>query len=288
MHKNTAHLARIKSVTQKYKLHPKKRLGQHFLTDPNILVKIVEACELDSDQYAVEIGAGWGAMTGFLAQIARGVLAVELDTDLAPGLRETFAGHENIKLVFADVLVLDIEQELRQRFAVEGKIRYKVCANLPYYITTPILFHLLEKATAMESAVLMVQKEVAERLVALPGGKDYGVLTIMVAWDAEVEMLGKVSRNCFYPRPGVESAVIRVTPWQERPWVVDSEVTFKQLVRTAFQKRRKTMRNIAAGFFRVDKVEAERKLLALGIEPERRPETLSIDEFGKIADGFSE
>lgn len=288
MHKNTAHLARIKFVTQKYRLHPKKRWGQHFLTDPNTLAKIVQACELDSEQYVVEIGAGWGAMTGFLAQAARGVLAVELDTDLAPGLREILADHENIRLVFADVLDLDLEQELRRCFAVEGELRYKVCANLPYYITTPILFHLLENAAAMESAVLMVQKEVAERLVALPGGKDYGVLTIMVAWDAEVEMLSKVSRNCFYPRPEVDSAVIRVTPWQERPWAVESEVTFKQLVRIAFQKRRKTMRNITAGFFQVDKKEAERKLLALGIDPARRPETLSIDEFGRIADGFPE
>lgn len=286
MQNDGTHLARVRSIMNKYAIHPKKRLGQHFLMDHNILSKIAGACELGPEDYVVEIGTGLGVLTGYLAEKARGVLSIEIDAGLAPVLEETLGDIGNIKLLFADILKVDVEQELQKAFAPAEGFTYKVCANLPYYITTPIIFHLLEKTTCMQCAVLMMQKEVADRLVASPGGKDYGLVTVMVTYHARVEMVSKVSRHCFYPRPEVESAVLRVIPWQVRPWVVKDETIFKGLVRAAFQKRRKTIQNIVAALFDVDKEEVARRLDNLGIEPRRRPETLGIEEFREIADAF--
>jgi len=288
MDEGSVHLGRVRAVSAKYNLRLKKRLGQHFLLDHNVLSSIAKACELDRNDYVVEIGAGIGALTGYLAQEAKGVLAIEVDTELCEPLKEVLAGRDNVKTLFGDILKLNIEREIKQAFSLAPGASYKVCGNLPYYITTPIIFHLLATAPSMRWAVLMVQREVAERMLAPPGTKDYGMLTVMVRYQAEVEMVRRVPPNCFRPRPEVDSAVIRVTPRRERPWAIRNEDAFKGLVKEAFQRRRKTIHNIVAEFFGVDKAGAAQKLGVLGVEPNRRPETLDIREFGKIADAFSE
>lgn len=288
MNKSDTHQSQVRSVLSKYKIHPKNRLGQHFLMEHNVLAAIAEACRLTPNDYVVEIGAGWGALTWYLAKKARGVLAIEVDRDLAPVLQEMLAGQDNVRFLFADVMQIDLEEELQKSFGLADEFSFQVCANLPYYITSPIIFRLLESTSRMSSAVLMMQKEVANRLLASPGGKDYGLATVMVGYHARVEMVRTVSPNCFYPRPEVESAVVRLIPWRPRPWSIRDEAAFKSLVRAAFQKRRKTMRRIMTDFFGIKKEQAAIKLQALGIEPDRRPETLTIEEFGRIADGFPE
>jgi len=284
---DSLHLARVRTVLAKYGVHPKKRLGQHFLLDHNVLTSIVKACELTPEDYVVEIGAGAGALTGYLAREARGVLAVEVDRSLTMPLREVLEDKDNVKVLFDDVLRVDIESEVKRAFRLGSEFSYKVCGNLPYYITTPIIFHLLATAPSMRWAVLMIQREVAERMLASPGTKDYGMLTVMVKYRAEVQMLRKVSPNCFFPRPEVESALVRITPRRERKWEIKNEDVFEKLVKHSFQKRRKTLHNIVSEFFGVDKAQAAEGLLKLSVDPKRRPETLGIEEFGRIADAFS-
>lgn len=277
-------MARARQAAHELGLRPKKRLGQHFLVDHHQLERIARACELQPDDYVVEIGPGWGFLTAYLAERARGVLAVEVDQALAPVLEAALAGYPNVRLLFADVLRVDLEDEVRRAFSLQGEVRFAVCANLPYYITTPIIFALLERARGLQSAVVMVQREVAERLVARPGSADYGLLTVMVAYRARVEMVGRVPAACFWPRPEVESAVVRLVPHRQPPVRVEDEQRFRRLVRTAFQKRRKTMLNIVAAAFEVDKARGAACLQRAGIDAQRRPETLSLEEFARVAD----
>ncbi len=284
---DSIHLARVRRVLAKYGIHPKKRLGQHFLLDHNILTAIVRACELTPDEYVVEIGAGVGALTGYLAREARGVLAIEVDRSLSQPLGEILEDKSNVKVLFEDALRVDIESEVRRAFQLGPEAGYKVCGNLPYYITTPIIFHLLATAPSMRWAVLMVQREVAERMLASPGTKDYGMLTVMIKYRAEVQMLRRVSANCFFPRPEVESALVRITPRRSKRWEIKNEEVFEKLVKQSFQKRRKTVHNIVSEFFGIDKAQAAEKLAGLSVDPKRRPETLEIEEFGRIADAFS-
>jgi 16S rRNA (adenine1518-N6/adenine1519-N6)-dimethyltransferase len=281
-------LSGVRNIMQRFELHPKKKWGQNFLIDQNILLKIVQACELNKESLVVEIGPGMGALTQCLASSGARVLAIDIDTQLQPVLEENLAQWDNVKVIFGDILQLNIEQELPAVFHLENIAPYQVCANIPYNITTPIIFSLLETCPHLQAAVLMVQKEVASRLLAGPGSKDYGLLTLNVQYHATVEMITRVSRNCFYPRPEVDSSVVKITPYSNhaKRVTVKDEQALKQFMKTAFQQRRKTILNSCAGFFKVEKSEAARLLKALGITPQTRPEQLSLEDFARITDMF--
>lgn len=277
----------VRALLQKYRLHPQKRLGQNFLVDRNIMIKIADSCEIDDQQYLLEIGPGLGGLTQELARRSRGVLAVELDTHLEPVLTDLVRESGNVKVLFGDILKMDIESEADKAFRDSGFESYKVCANIPYNITTPIIFKLLEHCPRMTSATLMMQKEVGERLMARPGGKDYGRLTVMANYYARSEMIMHVSRKCFYPRPEVDSVVIKLTP-QKRPAAgAGNEEVFIDFVRVAFQKRRKTIVNIASGYFGSNKMDTKARIEAIGLGVNMRPEVLSLQDIMTLVDTFT-
>ncbi|MGI5921695.1 MAG: 16S rRNA (adenine(1518)-N(6)/adenine(1519)-N(6))-dimethyltransferase RsmA [Syntrophomonadaceae bacterium] len=285
---SAATLSGVKYLMARYQLYPKKRLGQNFLIDRNILTKIADSCELNPQQdLVVEIGPGMGALTAELAIRSRGVLAIDVDSSLETLLNESLSEHKNTRFLFADILKIDLEQELKNSFHMQEIEAYKVCANIPYNITTPIIFKLLETCSHLQSAVLMMQKEVAARLLALPGSKDYGLLTIMAAYYSRVEHIMNVSRNCFYPRPEVDSTVVRIIPCEQRRVTVKNETIFKNLIRASFQRRRKTILNIFSDFFGVEKNDMAKQLQHLGISHQKRPENLTIEEFACIANIFT-
>jgi 16S rRNA (adenine1518-N6/adenine1519-N6)-dimethyltransferase len=200
-------------------------------------------------------------------------------------LQEVLAGYNNVRLLFANILEVNLEEELIKAFALPTVQPYQVCANIPYNITTPIIFYLLEKCSHLQSATLMMQKEVAQRIMASPGGKDYGLLTLTTSYYASSELLMNVSRNCFYPRPEVDSAVLRITPRREKIKVND-ELVFKNLLRASFQKRRKTILNIYTEFSGQDKNQIQGLLQQWGISPQARPENLSLDDFVLLANNL--
>jgi len=263
-------------------LRPHKGLGQNFLIDKNILQNIVSAAGITGDDVVLEIGSGLGALTLFLADVASRVITVEIDKKLIPILRDIFAERPNITLLPGDVLEFDWEHDFI-RFLNDPRDRLVICANLPYYITSPIIFKILENRHRVRQAVLMVQQEVAERLVAAPGTRDYSLLTVMVARLAEVQMVTRVSRRCFYPSPDVDSAVIRLIPYIAPRVGVESEEVFNRLVRAIFQSRRKTLLNSLVNNGLIGRDTAIRVLESLGIDPRRRGETLSVEEIARIA-----
>lgn len=276
----------LRNLMEQYGIYPKKRWGQNFLVDHNILQRIASSSGVHPDLYTVEIGPGMGALTQLLAQQSRGVLAIDIDISLQEPLEQVLATYPHVKLLFADILKVDVEQELVRQFNLDHIPEYVICANIPYNITTPIIFQLLEGCPHMQGATLMMQKEVAQRIVAPPGSKDYGLLTLMTSYYADTRWLMKVSRNCFYPRPDVDSAVVQFTPLpQPRVQVKDEEV-FKAFLRTAFQMRRKTILNSCASFFGISKDYAQHKLEQLGIKPNQRPEELSLAELAGLVNRF--
>lgn len=274
----------VQKLMKEYKLFPRKKWGQNFLVDGNILNKIADSCDIKKNEYVVEIGPGLGALTSQLARRCRGVLAIEIDSGLREPLQAIINDYSNVRLLFADVLEVDIEAELKKAFELEDLPGYKVCANIPYNITTPIIFHLLENCRGLSAATLMMQKEVAGRILARPGNKEYGLLTLTTSYYSQAELIMKVSHNCFYPRPEVDSAVLRLTPLPEKRVQVKDEKIFKDFTRAAFQKRRKTILNICNSFFKLEKPAIEEQLRILGISPASRPENLSIQDFASIAD----
>jgi 16S rRNA (adenine1518-N6/adenine1519-N6)-dimethyltransferase len=278
-------LSQIRDLMCRYEFFPRKKWGQNFLIDGNILNKIVSSCDLNQDNYVIEIGPGLGALTMKLAKTSRGVLAIEIDRDLQVMLQEVLAGYNNVRLLFANILEVNLEEELIKAFALPTVQPYQVCANIPYNITTPIIFYLLEKCSHLQSATLVMQKEVAQRIMASPGGKDYGLLTLTTSYYASSELLMNVSRNCFYPRPEVDSAVLRITPRREKIKVND-ELVFKNLLRASFQKRRKTILNIYTEFSGQDKNQIQGLLQQWGISPQARPENLSLDDFVLLANNL--
>ena len=278
-------LSQIRDLMRRYGFFPRKKWGQNFLIDGNILNKIVTSCNLNRDTYVIEIGPGLGTLTTKLAENSRGVLAIDIDRDLEVMLQEVLAEYTNVQLLFANILDVNLEEELIKAFALPAVQPYQVCANIPYNITTPIIFYLLEKCPHLQSATLMMQKEVAQRIMASPGGKDYGLLTLTTSYYADSEFMMNVSRNCFYPRPEVDSAVLRITPRQERIQV-NNEIVFKKLMRSSFQKRRKTMLNICTDFSGQDKNQMRAWLEQWGISPWSRPENLSLDDFILLANNL--
>ncbi len=251
----------------------RKSLGQHFLTDRRILGRIADALKLQGDETVVEIGPGRGALTDLLADRARRLIAVEVDRALAAVLRERYARRSNVLIAEADVLEVSLGDLAAGPFVLIG--------NVPYYITTPILFHALEHPRA-ERAVYLVQREVADRLTAAPGSKEYGALTVNVAAVARAETLFRVPAGAFSPPPKVESAVVRITPLEVPLVTAAEEKSLRTLVQGAFGMRRKQMRRVIRTLRSLDAEAADRVLQRAGIDPEARPETLSVEQFVKL------
>jgi len=278
---------RTQEIIRKYGFSFKKSLGQNFLIDQNILRKIVGAAELDRSQGALEIGPGIGALTQHLAETAGKVVAVEIDQRLLPILAEVLGSYDNVQVVHGDVLKLDLAELLRERFA--GLSGVSVVANLPYYVTTPILMKLLEEKLPLRNIVVMIQKEVAERMAAKPGGKDYGSLSVAVQYYCEPELVCTVPHTVFIPQPNVDSAVIRLAVREEPPVAVRDERLFFRVVQASFAQRRKTIANNLTAFAGKERREALGPLLAAcGIDPVRRGETLTLEEFARLSDAIEE
>ena len=264
---------------------PKKRLGQHFLIDPNVLPEIAGAAQLTNADLALEIGAGLGFLTSVLAVQAKKVVAVELDAALLTELERKFSDSLHVTLIQADILKQDLSS-LLGNFPVE---QTKVIANLPYYITTPVLWKLLKHHQQIGTCVLMVQMEVAQRIVASPGGKDYGSLSIGVCYHAEAEIVQTLSPHQFYPSPQVHSALLRLKLRDKPAVAVENETLFFQIVRAAFATRRKMLRNaLLRSDVSIGRDVLEATFDQLAIDSRRRGETLSIDEFATLANALNQ
>ncbi|GFR38399.1 ribosomal RNA small subunit methyltransferase A [Insulibacter thermoxylanivorax] len=278
---------RTQQILKKHGFTFKKSLGQNFLIDQNILNKIVSAAQLTEQSGVLEIGPGIGALTQRLAEHARKVAAVEIDQRLIPILSELFADQDHVAIIHGDILQIDVKQLISEQFADCASVH--VVANLPYYITTPILLKLLEERHDLSNIVVMIQKEVAERMAADPGGKEYGSLSIAVQYYCEPELVTLVPHTVFIPRPNVDSAVIRLKVRSEPPVSVKDEVHFFRVVKAAFAHRRKTIYNNLASFTgKQNKERLTEALLSAGVDPSRRAETVSIEEFALIADALYE
>ncbi|MCC3377006.1 16S rRNA (adenine(1518)-N(6)/adenine(1519)-N(6))-dimethyltransferase RsmA [Cohnella sp. REN36] len=278
---------RTKDIIRKHGFTFKKSLGQNFLIDKNILDKIVDAADLGPAKGALEIGPGVGALTERLAQEAGRVAALEIDGRLIPILQDVLAPYDNVSVVHADVLKADLRQLWQERFA--GTESVSVVANLPYYVTTPIIMRLLEEHLPIENIVVMVQKEVAERMAAKPGGKDYGTLSIAVQYYCEPELVCIVPSGAFIPAPNVDSAVIKLKRRPKPAVDVSDEERYFRVVHAAFAQRRKTLgNNLAALVGKERKAELGGVFERCGIDPTRRGETLSLKEFAALADALAE
>ncbi len=250
------------------------------------MTRIADAAVLDKSQYIVEIGPGLGALSRELARRGRGLLTIDIDQRLEAVLQETMAGFDNVRLLFNDILKTDIEAELQKQFELNEMVTYKVCANIPYNITTPIIFKLLESCPHLQSATLMMQKEVGERILAKPGSKDYGRLTVAAAYHAKVEKVIQVSRNCFYPKPEVDSIVLKFIPHSKKILAPDEEIVLQQILNGFFQQRRKTILNLIVNIFQIDKNIAAEKLQMIALAPALRPENLDFYDYIKLVKAF--
>lgn len=265
-------------ILHRFKLRADKKLGQNFLIDENIVRNIVAAAELSDKDTVLEVGPGIGTLTQGLAESGASVVAVELDKRLLPVLDTTLEGYDNVRIVNGDILQVDIMQTV-------GVDEFKVCANLPYYITTPIIFALLEKRLPMERLVAMVQKEVAERMAAKPGGKDYGALSVAIQYYTEPEIAFIVPPSSFIPAPSVDSAVIVCKRREKPPVEVCDEALFFRVVKAAFSLRRKMLNNSLKNMG--IKGEQVAKWLELaGVDGKRRAETLSLEDFAALTNTF--
>lgn len=274
-----------KKIIEKYGFTFKKSFGQNFLTDTNILNKIVDAADLNEEVGVIEIGPGIGALTEFIARRAKKVVAYEIDSRLIPILAETLAPYENVKVIHQDILKADVASMIKEEFKDVKHIA--VVANLPYYITTPILMGLIEKKLPIDWYVTMMQKEVAQRLSATPGTKDYNALSIAVQYYTEAKIALNVPKTVFIPAPNVDSSVVRLTRRPEPAVLVENEDFFLEIVHAAFKQRRKTIQNnLNQHFTDLTKEQVTDLLQAAEILPSRRGETLSIEEFGNLANVF--
>jgi 16S rRNA (adenine1518-N6/adenine1519-N6)-dimethyltransferase len=284
MNKDIATPVRTRSILEKYGFSFKKSLGQNFLIDTNILKKIVGFAELKETSGAIEIGPGIGALTEQLARSSKKVVAFEIDQRLLPILAETLSPYSNVKIIHEDVLKADVKGVITEEFQEIDDLM--VVANLPYYVTTPIIMKLLEEQLPIRGIVCMLQKEVADRISAKPGTKEYGSLSIAIQYYTEAEVVMIVPKTVFVPQPNVDSAVIRLTK-REKPAVdVKDEDFFFQVTRTSFAQRRKTLLNNLTSGLPDGKQKKDLILEALqtsGIDPTRRGETLSLEEFAQLA-----
>ena len=270
-------------ILQKYKFVFQKKFGQNFLIDEHVLEKIISAAGIGPDDFVVEIGPGIGTMTQYLAHAARGVAAVEIDKALIPILQDTLSAYDNVTVINEDVLKVDLK-ELAEKMN-EGR-PVKVVANLPYYITTPIIMSLFESHVPVESITVMVQKEVAERMQAGPGTKDYGALSLAVQYYAEPYIVANVPPNCFMPRPNVGSAVIRLQVHKNPDIRVKDESLMFRIIRASFNQRRKTLQNSLSHDpqLGISKEVVARILEEMGLSATIRGEALSLQQFAQFSD----
>jgi 16S rRNA (adenine1518-N6/adenine1519-N6)-dimethyltransferase len=285
MNKDIATPVRTKDILKKYGFSFKKSLGQNFLIDTNILKKIVSFANLTEDSGAIEIGPGIGALTEQLARTSKKVVAFEIDQRLLPILNDTLSPYPNVKIIHNDVLEADVAEAMREEFNDMDDIM--VVANLPYYVTTPIIMKLLEEHLPIRGIVCMLQKEVADRISARPGTKDYGSLSIAVQYYTEAETVMIVPKTVFVPQPNVDSAVIRLTRREHPAVTVTDETFFFQVTRASFAQRRKTLLNNLTSQLPEGKQKKEDILQALsasGIDPASRGVTLSFEVFGRLSD----
>lgn len=261
--------------------HFQKRYGQNFLIDERVLQDIIESAHITRQDAVLEIGPGIGTMTQALLESAGTVIAAEIDANLIPILKKTLSSYDNAVILHADALKLDFAS-LAQQYN-EGR-PLKVCANLPYYITTPILMSLFESHAPIESITIMIQKEVASRIKAQPGTKDYGALSLVCQYHAKPVIVREVPPNCFIPRPGVSSAVIRLDLYSEPPVSVQDEKYLFKLIRSSFTERRKTLVNSLANTLGISKAQTAEALRVLGFPENIRGEALSLSDFAKLSD----
>ena len=271
-------------ILQKYNFAFQKRFGQNFLIDTHVLEKIIEASKITKDDFVLEIGPGIGTMTQYLAEAAREVVAVEIDKTLIPILEnDTLKDWDNVTVINEDILKVDIAALAQEK---NGGKPIKVVANLPYYITTPIIMGLFENHVPISSITIMVQKEVADRMQVGPGTKDYGALSLAVQYYAEPYIVANVPPNCFIPRPAVGSAVIRLTRYQEKPVKVNDASFMFKIIRASFNQRRKTLQNglYNSSELRIPKEKTVAALEEMGLTPTIRGEKLSLEEFAQLSD----
>ena len=268
-------------ILQKYNFNFQKKFGQNFLIDEHVLDKIIRAAEITKDDYVLEIGPGIGTMTQYLACAAREVTAVEIDRALIPILEDTLKEYDNVSIINEDILKVDIAALAKEK---NGGRPIKVVANLPYYITTPIIMGLFESHVPLESITVMVQKEVADRMQVGPGTKDYGALSLAVQYYAEPYIVANVPPNCFMPRPAVGSAVIRLTRHQKPPVEVMDEKLMFRLIRASFNQRRKTLANGLknSGELNLSKEVITAAIEKLGKGSSVRGEALDLEEFARL------
>lgn len=273
----------IRTIAEQFGFTFKKGLGQNFLTSQTVLEEIADAAEIDGGG-VLEIGPGFGVLTQELSKHAKKVVSIEIDERLNDVLDYTLAECENVKIINADVMKTDLPKLIADEF---GNERISVAANLPYYITTPIITMLLEQKLAINNIVIMIQKEVAQRLNAQPGTKDYGAITLLCRYYTEPEIITTVPAGLFVPPPKVDSAVLKLRILDEPAVKVKDEAVFFKTVKAAFAQRRKTLLNCLAQAFPMSKPELTDLMEGIGIAPSRRGETLSIEEFAKLADALT-
>ena len=271
---------------KKYDFAFQKKFGQNFLIDSHVLDKIIVAAGVTKEDVVLEIGPGFGTMTQYLAEAAKEVIAVEIDKTLIPILHETLADYDNVTIINEDILKVDIAKLVEEK---NGGKPIKVVANLPYYITTPIIMGLFESHVPLDNITVMVQKEVAQRMQAGPGTKDYGALSLAVQFYAEPYIVANVPPNCFIPRPGVGSAVIRLTKWENPPIAVKDESFMFSLIRASFNQRRKTLQNsLVNGGIQITKEQVVEALEQMELSPTVRGEALTLEQFAQLSDRLCE
>lgn len=271
------------AILQKYNFNFQKKFGQNFLIDTRVLERIIDSAEISKDDCVLEIGPGIGTMTQYLAEAAREVVAVEIDKNLIPILKnDTLADYDNVTIINDDILKVDINKIVQEK---NNGQPIKVVANLPYYITTPIIMGLFESHVPLQSITIMVQKEVADRMQVGPGTKDYGALSLAVQYYAKPEIVANVPPNCFIPRPNVGSAVIRLTRHEVPPVQVKDEAYMFALIRASFNQRRKTLLNglTNAGNLGVTKEQIVKALEKMGLPATIRGEALTLEQFGELS-----
>ncbi len=268
-------------ILQKYQFHFQKKYGQNFLVDERVLERILSAAEITKEDCVLEIGPGIGTMTQYLAERAGEVVAVEIDRNLIPILEETLEAYSNVTLINDDILKVDVNRIVSEK---NGGTPIKVVANLPYYITTPIIMGLFEGHVPLKSITILVQREVAERMQAGPGTKEYGALSLAVQYYAKPEVVAKVPPNCFIPRPTVDSAVIRLVRYEEPPVKMLDEEKLFAVIRAAFNQRRKTLVNALgnAQGLGVTKDRVVKALEEMGLSLTVRGEALSLEQFARL------
>lgn len=275
--------AKTRKLLKQHNIVLKKSLGQNFLTDAHILHHIVDAADLEETAGVIEIGPGLGALTEVLAKKAQKVVAIELDNRLIPVLQEMFQEQRNIEIIHADALKFDFAQLMVDKFSTCSHVH--VVANLPYYVTSPILVKLLESALSLTNIVVMIQKEVADRILAKPGSKTYGSLSVFAQYFSEPSKVVQVPSHVFVPQPQVDSMVIKLSMRRTPPVLVKNEPFFFQVVRASFAKRRKTLLNSLSSSlpFPIAKTRLEELIKSIGIDPSCRGEMLSMDSFAELS-----